>query len=273
MEISAATPHRQHALDNLRALMMWLGIVVHVAVNHMTGPMVLPWRDSTTSPIADLLAGVIHAFRMPVFLILAGYFVALLVERCGAGQMLRHRMRRIALPFVVFWPVIFALTVMLVMLYVHRAERGYFGLSSGIVPTVPHAPPINTLHLWFLYQLAGLVLLTFATLKLAPRLPQALRDHIATAFRALGERPWGFTVLALPLGLIGAQYSFGILTVTGCSMHSATSSTFTARASLLATPSGPPASAGLEPYYASYRSACSKRRGSMRKRPASPFAY
>jgi glucan biosynthesis protein C len=215
METSAATPHRQHALDNLRALMMWLGIVVHVAVNHMTGPMVLPWRDSATSPLADLLAGVIHAFRMPVFLILAGYFVALLVERRGAGQMLRHRMRRIALPFVVFWPVIFALTVMLVILYAHRAERGYFGLSSGIVPTVPHAPPINTLHLWFLYQLAGLVLLTFATLKLAPRLPQALRDHIETAFRVLGERPWGFTVLALPLGLIGAQYSLGILTVTG----------------------------------------------------------
>jgi fucose 4-O-acetylase-like acetyltransferase len=215
METSAATPHRQHALDNLRALMMWLGIVLHVAVNHVTGPMVLPWRDSATSPLADLLVLAIHVFRMPVFLILAGYFVALLVERRGAGQMLRHRMRRIALPFVVFWPVIFALTVMLVMLYDHRSERGYFGLSSEIVLTVLHAPPINTLHLWFLYQLTGLALLTFAILKLAPRLPQALRDRIATAFRVLGERPWGFTVLALPLGLIGAQYSIGILIATG----------------------------------------------------------
>jgi hypothetical protein len=102
-----------------------------------------------------------------------------------------------------------------VMLYAHRAARGYFGLSADIVPRVPHVPLINTMHLWFLYQLAGLALLTFAALRLAPRLPQTLRDDIASAFRLLSGRPWGFALLALPLGLIGAQYSFGVLTVTG----------------------------------------------------------
>jgi glucans biosynthesis protein C len=215
MKLHSATPDRQHALDNLRALMMWLGIVIHVAANHLTGPMLLPWRDKDTSEFADILLAVIHVFRMPVFLILAGYFVALLVERRGARQMLRHRMRRIALPFVVFWPVVFALTGVLAMLYVFRAERGYFGLSLEVVPTVPHAPLVNTLHLWFLYQLAGLALLTFAALSLAPRLPPDLRRRITLVFRALGERWWGFAVLALPLGLIGAQYPFGVLTVTG----------------------------------------------------------
>jgi glucans biosynthesis protein C len=210
-----ATPHRLYALDNLRALMMWLGIVLHVAANHLTGPMLLPWRDQATSELADVIGGVIHVFRMPVFLMLAGYFVALLVERRGAAQMLRHRMRRIALPFVVFWPIIFALTGVLVVLYAHRAERGYFGLAADIVPRVPHVPLINTMHMWFLYQLAGLALLTFAAQRLAPRVPQSVRDAIAVAFRVLGERPWGFAVLALPLGLIGAQYSFGILAVTG----------------------------------------------------------
>ena len=215
METPTATPHRLYALDNLRALMMWLGIVLHVAANHLTGPMLLPWRDEATSQLADLLVAVIHVFRMPVFLILAGYFVALLVERRGAGQMLRHRMRRIALPFVVFWPVLFTLTGVLVLLYAHRAERGYFGLSLEIVPTVPHVPLINTMHMWFLYQLTGLALLTYAALWLAPRLSHGLRDHISVAFRLLGERAWGFMVLALPLGLIGAQYPFGVLTVTG----------------------------------------------------------
>lgn len=202
-------------MDNLRGLMMWLGIVIHVAANHLTGPMLLPWRDQATSQFADLLVAVIHVFRMPVFLILAGYFVALLVARHGAGHMLRHRMRRIALPFMLFWPVIFALTGVLAMLYVHRAERGYLGLSAEVIPSVPHAPLINTLHLWFLYQLMGLALLTFAALWLAPRLPQSLRDGTTAAFRLLGERAWGGAVLALPLGLIGAQYPVGILTVTG----------------------------------------------------------
>jgi glucans biosynthesis protein C len=215
MMANSATSDRQHALDNLRALMMWLGIVLHVAANHLTGPMLIPWRDKDTSEFADLLAAVIHVFRMPVFLILAGYFVALLVERRGAQQMLRHRMRRIALPFVLFWPVVFTLMGLLAMLYAFQAERGYFGLSLEVVPTVPHAPLINTIHMWFLYQLVGFALLTFAILWLAQRLPEAFRHRVTSTFRLLGVRPWGFAVLALPMGLIGAQYSFGILTVTG----------------------------------------------------------
>ena len=208
-------PQRLHALDNLRALMMWLGIVLHVAANHLTGPMLVPWRDAATSPVADLLAAVIHVFRMPVFLMLAGYFVALLVERRGAAQMLHNRMKRIALPFVIFWPFIFALTGVVAMLYVHRAARGTFGLSMEIVPTVRHVPLVNTMHMWFLYQLAGLTLLTYGVLRLIPRLPSRVCDSVSTTFRVLGVRPWGFAVLALPLGWIGAQYPYGILTVTG----------------------------------------------------------
>jgi glucans biosynthesis protein C len=213
--IQRQEPDRLHALDNLRALMMWLGIVLHVAANHVTGPMLLPWRDKDTSQLADVLGAVIHTFRMPLFLMLAGFFVALLAARRGAHEMLRHRLRRLALPFAVFWPVVFALMGLLAMLYAFRAERGYFGLSEDIVPTLPHAPLINTVHLWFLYQLVGLVLLTYGALRLAPRLPQAFRDRVAAIFLLLGKRPWGFAVLALPLGLIGAQYSMGILVVAG----------------------------------------------------------
>jgi glucans biosynthesis protein C len=222
-----ATPERHHALDNLRALMMWLGIVIHVSANHMTGPMLLPWRDQATSMLADVLLGVIHVFRMPVFLILAGYFVALLVQRYGAAQMLRHRMRRLALPFAVFWPPVFILTGLLATLYVFKAQYGYFGLAAGIVPKVPNAPLINTLHLWFLYQLIGFALLTFVALWVADRRAAGggsgnTRPMAGSAMhvidRGLGvlvESRWGFAVLALPLGLIGAQYKVGVLVVSG----------------------------------------------------------
>ncbi|MFP5392460.1 MAG: hypothetical protein ACLGI6_13100, partial [Gammaproteobacteria bacterium] len=67
-----AAPQRLHALDNLRGCMMWLGIVLHAAVNHITASAPIPWRDSQTSPLADLLMLFIHSFRMPVFFILAG---------------------------------------------------------------------------------------------------------------------------------------------------------------------------------------------------------
>jgi hypothetical protein len=48
-----ATAGRLHALDNLRASMMWLGIVLYVAVIHGEREALLPWRDErrTASPI------------------------------------------------------------------------------------------------------------------------------------------------------------------------------------------------------------------------------
>lgn len=107
---------RLHPLDNLRAVMMWLGIVLHIAVIHLVkkSPIIL-WQDQEKSRVADFLVGFIHAFRMPVFFILSGFFVAMLVSRHGYGGMLKHRLRRIGLPFIIFWPPIFAGSVVLIL--------------------------------------------------------------------------------------------------------------------------------------------------------------
>ncbi len=67
------TTGRLHALDNLRACMMWLGIVLHVCVNHLSAPSMLPFKDREVTFVADSLLVFIHAFRMPVFFILAGF--------------------------------------------------------------------------------------------------------------------------------------------------------------------------------------------------------
>ena len=85
---------RFHAIDNLRALMMWLGIVIHVTMNHVVMPTQVPWRDDQVSPVADAVVGFIHAFRMPVFFIIAGFLAAMLLQRRGARAFLRHRMQR-----------------------------------------------------------------------------------------------------------------------------------------------------------------------------------
>ena len=125
---------RLHALDNLRALMMWLGIVLHVAINHLTVDSPLPWRDPKTSPVADLLLLFIHSFRMPVFFVLAGFFVALLAERRGANGMLKNRCLRLALPFAIFWPPLFAATTVLAMVYIHLTVRGVPGIDVALTP-------------------------------------------------------------------------------------------------------------------------------------------
>jgi len=216
MNDAALTSPRLYALDNLRALMMWLGIVLHVAINHITTDSPLPWRDPKTSPAADLLLLFIHSFRMPVFFILAGYFAALLAERRGAGGMLKNRSLRLALPFAVFWPPLFLLTAVLSMVYIHLTVRGVPGLDTALTPArQPGGSPFNTMHLWFLYQLFWLCVMAWAALRLRRLLPAKLGGAARSGFAQLVQRRWGFLVLAWPLALVGTFYPSGIVAGTG----------------------------------------------------------
>ena len=212
---------RLHALDNLRAVMMWLGIVLHVAANHLTGPSPLPWRDRAVSPWADLITAVIHAFRMPVFFIVAGFFVALLVQRRGWGGMLHNRFRRLAVPFLVLWPPI-ALGVGLVsLLYWHVMVRGHLGLDPALVPelraAVADKPVVNSVHLWFVVQLWWLALASAGLIAVwqwrgRRWLPLAT---LARGARQLAGSAWGPPALALPLALVGASYPDGVVLPQG----------------------------------------------------------
>ena len=193
---------RLHALDNLRAVMMWLGIVLHVAVIYMVGPSPLPWRDLHTSPWADLLLVLIHSFRMPVFFILAGFFVALLVQGRGLRGMLKNRLMRLGLPFVILWPAIFVACVVLALLFVHRMVRGTWGLDASLIPPRDDAPKWNTMHLWFLWMLMWFSVFTALLAPLAKAIPNAVQGTVSRAFERLAASPVGFAVLALPLAAL-----------------------------------------------------------------------
>jgi len=209
------TPQRLHSLDNLRASMMWLGIVLHVSVAHLSGESPLPWRDNATSPVADLLFPFIHAFRMPVFFVLAGFFVALLVQRRGLGGMLVHRFKRIALPFLLFWPPLLLLSVVAMMLFVHRMADGSLGLDPALMPPPAGRPMFNTMHLWFLYLLWWLALATALLGWLGRSLPAAWRAAALQGAVRLGGSWWGPLLLSLPLVLAGAHYPHGIVAPLG----------------------------------------------------------
>lgn len=207
---------RLHSFDNLRAIMMWLGIILHVALNHTTGPSPLPWRDAQTTPVADLILVFIHAFRMPVFFILAGYFVALLAAQRGYKAMLRHRLRRLALPFVIFWPILFVCTGLLILVALHVAAYGTAGIDLTLFrkKSTP-ASPFNTMHMWFLYYLMWFSLLAAVAGPMLDRIPATVRLRIDTAFRAMASRWWGPILLTIPLAIVGSFYRAGILTPTG----------------------------------------------------------
>jgi fucose 4-O-acetylase-like acetyltransferase len=211
-----SSAERLYALDNLRAVMMWLGVVLHVAVIYMVAPSPLPWHDNLSSKLADILVALIHSFRMPVFFILAGFFVTMLVQRRGVRGMLKSRLMRLGLPFVLLWPGIYVLCVVLAFLFVHRMVRGTWGIDLSLIPPREgHASKWNTMHLWFLWMLMWFSVFTAALAPLAQTTPPALRARLSAAFGRLAGSAWGFAILAMPLALLGASYKDGMVMASG----------------------------------------------------------
>lgn len=210
--MSEAPAARLHALDNLRAIMMWLGIVLHAGAIYLAVESTpLPWRDTARSPVADLLVVLIHAFRMPAFFILAGFFAALLADGRGPGGMLKNRALRIALPFALFWPFVWVATGLTGLLFMNLMATGRWGLLDErlLPPGVPRGA--TTMHMWFLWQLLWLsVAASFAM-----RLPRAWFQGPAALLHRLGRSAWGFAALTLPLVLAGWPYPHGLLMVGG----------------------------------------------------------
>lgn len=203
---------RLYSIDNLRATMMWLGIVLHVADLHVTSVAPMPWHDAQTSSVADLLVGSIHAFRMPVFFIVAGFFVSLLVERRGVQGMLANRTRRLALPFVVFWPILFATQIVLATLLAQPHGAPFrLGFDLNAMPVLPNGSRFQTMHLWFLEILMGLVLVASAGFVVTRHTPASLRDRLRTSFAWFVTRWWAFLLLALPMAWVSQRHAFGVL--------------------------------------------------------------
>lgn len=182
---------RDHALDSLRGFAMFLGILLHAGISFTTRPPSFwPVRDDDPSPLFDVCLLAVHDFRMQLFFLLAGFFGCLLYRRYGAGGMLRHRLKRVAVPFVLALVLVIP-TVQAAMLYTEienvqavtvRGEastvREY---AAGLVAANPDASSAQlTLnfftsgaflsrllpaHLWFLYFL---LIFYAAVLLLAP---------------------------------------------------------------------------------------------------------
>jgi len=97
-EMSAAPIHpRRHDLDALRAAAMLLGIVYHAALSFALGPAWMA-MDVSQSPAAYVFQAFVHGFRMPLFMLVSGYFTAMLWRQKGMKALLWHRCRRVLFP-------------------------------------------------------------------------------------------------------------------------------------------------------------------------------
>lgn len=180
------SPTRLHGLDAVRAGALLLGIVLHSLIPFTD----IPWmiNDSRTSLTAMVTVGMIHLFRMSLFMLLAGYFGRMVTLRRGARTYLKDRSKRILLPVFAFWPfAVFPLGIL----------AGLAAAYRGLQPPVVSATPLQMLtpgQLWFLLVLFELTALVLAARFLLLRMLGAQRAG------ELAERVG--TLLAAPLGFL-----------------------------------------------------------------------
>jgi|TARA_B110000027_G_C16072929_1_gene279932 glucan biosynthesis protein C len=189
-------PHkteRIHSLDSLRAIMMLLGLVLHSAITYAVTDYGAGWLLKDTGAVHisnDYIQSLIHVFRMPSFFVVAGFFAAMLFYERSPKRMIRNRINRILLPFIVFllilWPFI-AFTWTYTTMVLAGTENS-LAETLKIVGTPLVLIPLNTFHLWFLYYLALITAASVGIALILKKLPSTA-NFISQAFSWVIQKP------------------------------------------------------------------------------------
>jgi ABC-type multidrug transport system ATPase subunit/peptidoglycan/LPS O-acetylase OafA/YrhL len=147
------TDERLHALDSVRGFALLLGVAFHAAISFVPGMIPGIWAivDSSTSAVLSDAAFVTHIFRMSLFFFIAGFFARMLYQRAGAGGFWSNRLKRIAVPLLAGWIVVFPAIAWVWSVGIRKAYAGAAPPVPMSLPDVPAAFPLS--HLWFLYYL------------------------------------------------------------------------------------------------------------------------
>jgi len=184
---------RLYSLDALRATMMLLGVVLHTVISYVPIKLgdVWPFQDPDQTIWALVILSLIHAFRMQVFFILAGFFTSLMIERRGAAGLVRNRLERIGIPLVVgvvfLWPLIVAAFVFAGGALQGSVNDGIAAVSQ--VPAIAFLVPQSMSHLWFICYLLYYYAACLAIIAALNWLPQATRKSLRALFGAISSRP------------------------------------------------------------------------------------
>ena len=131
---------RFHSLDFLRALALLMGVLIHVLMLFLE-----PADGSEPRLGASVIFIWIHTWRMPLFMLLAGFFTAFSLAKRDVGNYALNRLIRLGAPILLLWSVIPA---------IDEASTELFKipeLISWLFYDVPFTLRLD--HLWFLYYL------------------------------------------------------------------------------------------------------------------------
>jgi len=142
---------RIHGMDALRGIAMWLGVVLHAVIAYQIDPRGGWPNDIYSSEIMDWVYSYLHAFRMPLFFFVAGFFARFLIQKVKIKAFLIHRTKRILVPFILS-----ALLIVPLCGYIFSIHRllmnGYY--ENIILEAIPESLQWTGLyHIWFLYYL------------------------------------------------------------------------------------------------------------------------
>jgi peptidoglycan/LPS O-acetylase OafA/YrhL len=194
---------RYHALDAVRAFALLAGIVLHSTLSFLPGMREGNWpiSDDSTSLVPAVVFFIVHVFRMSVFYAMAGFFTHLLLERLGVYGLIRNRLRRIALPFVVAMLVVMPLLLPSFMWAKH--QLGITGWPTIRMP-IPEPQPPPWGHLWFLYLLIVLYVLWLVMRAAVVSLDRrgGLVRSMDRVFASVVTSPFGPVALAAPTAVL-----------------------------------------------------------------------
>lgn len=145
---------RFYYLDSMRSVLMLLGVVLHGGLIYSSGDR---WiiSDSHQSEFFCFLCSAIHAFRLPTFFIVAGFFSMMSLEKYGTGTFTKTRLLRILPPLFFTALLINSLELYVRTIIIQQQSMSIFHFMI-------HELPRNWIdgqwvsHLWFLLTLLQL---------------------------------------------------------------------------------------------------------------------
>jgi glucan biosynthesis protein C len=174
---------RYFYLDNLRAVLMVLGLVLHTCAAFSPSKY---WLVSYLQPLhwVDSINDFIHLFRMPLFFMISGFFAYTMMEKQSLKIFCSTKVLRIGLPF---------LTVLLII-----NLPQYIVLDNLRAGVISQQINTNSLvgHLWFLVNLLVYFLLYSYT--------HAYINKLLVYFKKLTPITYiTLVILVLPLSYLG----------------------------------------------------------------------
>ena len=190
---------RFHALDAGRGLALIIGIIYHSFESLIPFKVYNVAQDTQTSTLLDGLYYVCHIFRMQLFFFMAGFFAHLLYHR-GLYNFITNRIKRLVLPFVLFWPINYILVTILWVYNINQISGLPLNEAFTKLPSnFRFVEGFPLMHLWFLYWL---ILYCFCAVLVHPiinwlsSLYQNIRVAVDQALALIISHWWGGIVLA-----------------------------------------------------------------------------